>query len=108
MRFAETVYAAVSRFPKEEQYVLATQVRRAVISIPSNIAEGFGRATKDDYLHFLVMARGSLFEVGTQVELSRRLGYLQEEQFLIISEMRSDLGRKLNAYIKSLKKSDHK
>ena len=76
MSLAEDVYGVVARFPKDEQFALSSQLRRAVVSVPSNIAEGFGRETTKDFLHFIAMARGSLFEVRTQIELARRIGYI--------------------------------
>ena len=76
MSLAEDVYGIVSAFPKDEQFALGSQLRRAVVSVPSNIAEGFGRETTKDFLHFIAMARGSLFEVRTQIELARRIGYI--------------------------------
>lgn len=77
MEFAEGVCRATRGFPPEEKYGLGDQLRRAAVSVPSNIAEGNGRETPRDYLHFLVQARGSLFEAQTQLELARRLGYLE-------------------------------
>ena len=76
MSLAEDVYGVVAKFPKDEQFALSSQLRRAVVSVPSNIAEGFGRESTKDFLHFIAMARGSLYEVRTQIELARRLGYI--------------------------------
>ena len=78
MRLVELVYCVQRRFPKEEVYGLGDQVRRAAVSIPSNIAEGFGRDTKSDFIHFLIMARGSLFELRTQLEIAHRVGYIED------------------------------
>ena len=75
----ETTYRLSERFPAEERYGLTAQVRRAAISIPSNIAEGWGRSTRRDYNHFLRTARSSLLEVETQLIIAHRLGYLSEE-----------------------------
>ena len=82
MDFAEGVCRATRVFPPEEKYGLGDQLRRAAVSVPSNIAEGNGRETKRDYLRFLVQARGSLFESQTQLELARRLGYLEDTSAL--------------------------
>ena len=77
MEFCESVYVLLRKFPAEEKYALCDQLRRAVVSIPSNIAEGNGRGSKTEYARFLAIARGSLFEVRTQLELSERLGYVK-------------------------------
>ena len=75
------VYALIKRFPKEEQYALCDQLRRAVISIPSNIAEGSGRTTPKDQAHFYTMAFGSLMEVLAQLDVACELEYLSNIEF---------------------------
>ena len=74
MQLVKLVYAQIRLLPPEERFALADQMRRAVTSIPSNIAEGNGRASNRDYAHFLAIARGSLFEVMTQIEIAQSLG----------------------------------
>jgi four helix bundle protein len=76
MELCEQVYSLVRQFPSDERYALGDQLRRAAVSIPSNIAEGNGRDSKSDYARFLSIARGSLFEVQTQLELAERLNYV--------------------------------
>ena len=76
MTLCEEVYSLLEYFPKKEQYALCDQLRRAVVSIPSNIAEGNGRDSKVEYARFLAIARGSVFEVQTQLELAERFGYV--------------------------------
>ena len=76
MDLVEMVYRKLRTFPPEERFALCDQLRRAVVSIPSNIAEGFGRNTHKDFAHFLSQARGSLYEVETQLEVAVRLGYM--------------------------------
>jgi len=73
------VYKVTEGFPKEEKFSLTDQIRRSVISIPSNIAEGAARNTRKEFINFLHIAQSSLSELDTQMELARRLGYLKEE-----------------------------
>ncbi len=79
MDLVELVYAATRSWPKDEMYGLTNQIRRAVVSIPSNIAEGQGRGPSKEFLHYLRIARGSLLEVETQALIAQRLGYLQAD-----------------------------
>ena len=76
MEMTRLVYAVAKRFPVEERFALADQLRRAAASVPSNIAEGNGRASNKDYAHFLSIARGSLYETMTQLDLAKSLGYI--------------------------------
>ena len=73
------VYMLLKKFPREEQYALCDQLRRAVISIPSNIAEGSGRTSAKDQAHFFEMAFGSLMEVNCQIDIAHDLGYITNE-----------------------------
>ena len=75
------IYALVKKFPKEEQYALCDQLRRAVISIPSNIAEGSGRTTPKDQAHFYTIAYGSLMEVLAQLDVACELEYITGTEF---------------------------
>src|SRR4051794_8266926 len=81
MDLVEQVYRATEKFPKHELYGLTSQLRRAAVSVPSNIAEGRGRRTDPEFLQFLFHARGSLCELETQLELSKRLQYLSTDDF---------------------------
>lgn len=101
MQLAEMVYALQRGLPKEEVYGLGDQIWRAVVSVPSNIAEGFGRDTTADFIHFLFIARGSLFEMLTQLELARRLGYLQIDQS--VYDKIDSVARLLNGLIRALR-----
>lgn len=74
------VYALLKKFPKEEQYALCDQLRRAVISVPSNIAEGSGHTSAKDQAHFFEMAFGSLMEVDCQIDVARDLDYVSLEE----------------------------
>lgn len=84
------VYALLKKFPREEQFALSDQLRRAVISIPSNIAEGSGRNSQKDQAHFYNIAYGSLMEVFSQLDIACDLGYIRQEEFnqleLLINE----------------------
>ena len=75
------VYELLNKFPKEEQYALCDQLRRAVVSIPSNIAEGCGRETLKDQTHFLNIAYGSLMEIYSQLDVACDLGYISDAEF---------------------------
>jgi len=98
MELSKAVYALVQFFPSEERYALTDQLRRAVISVASNIAEGNGRATSKDYAHFLAIARGSLYETITQLELAKELGYIENyDEVLPIAE---EVSRMLTSMLK--------
>lgn len=100
MLLAKNVYRIQKNLPKEEMYGLGDQIRRAVVSVPSNIAEGFGRESDKEFKHFLSIARGSLFEVKTQLQLAESLEYLEisEDVVALIDEV----GKLLNALMRSL------
>ena len=100
MDFTEAIYRLVQAFPKEERYGLSDQLRRAVVAIPSNIAEGNGRGSKKDYAHFLCIARGSLNEVNTQLEIAERLGFVTIPPEL--SAQSVSIAKMLNALIRAL------
>ena len=102
MTLCENVYELVRSFPPEERFALCDQLRRAVVSIPSNIAEGNGRDSRSEYSRFLSIARGSLFEVQTQLDIAERLKYIEvpeETKTLItrISKMLLSMIRKLRS-----------
>jgi four helix bundle protein len=99
------VYKATERFPKTEIYGLTSQSRRAAVSIPSNIAEGQGRLSVGEFLHFLGQARGSLVELDTQLEIAFDLAYFDAAQFeKLAQEVYQVLGL-LNRLIESLRKT---
>jgi four helix bundle protein len=102
--FVESIYRATENFPQKEIYGLTSQIRRAAISIPSNIAEGQGRNTTRDFLHFLSIAQGSLMEVETQITIAERLGYLEKQQESNLLELSAEIGRLLNGLGNSLHK----
>ena len=96
------VYNLTKMLLKEELYALTNQLRRAVVSIPSNIAEGNGRHTPTDYIRFLAIARGSKSEVETQLEICVRLNYITPEQVQKAMVLCSEVGRMLNSMIQKL------
>ena len=89
-------------FPADEMYGLKSQLRRAAVSIPSNIAEGQGRASSGEFHHFLGIARGSMLEVETQVHIAQRLRYLSQEQVSEIAKAWKEVIAMLNALMKAL------
>ncbi|MDP6044643.1 MAG: four helix bundle protein [Phycisphaerae bacterium] len=97
------IYGATRLFPKDELYGLTQQICRAAVSVPSNIAEGYGRGSLGDYIRFLQVARGSLFELETQVILANDLEYLTEEQTDSLDEDIQECARILQGLIASLK-----
>jgi four helix bundle protein len=100
MMLAEKIYAATAGFPKQEQYGIVQQMRRAAVSIPSNIAEGYGRQTARQRYNFLENALGSVFELETQAELSSRLGFIPEADFSKLDEIIRGIGRGLSALMR--------
>lgn len=98
------VYDITSRFPVDERYGLAQQLRRAAVSVPSNIAEGFGRGSRQDYARFLRVSRGSLYEVETQLIIAVRLGYLDDQGHREIHGRLATAGRLLAGLIRSIEK----
>jgi four helix bundle protein len=95
VELAETVYRVTARFPKSELLALSSQMRKAAVSIPSNIAEGRARDSRREFLHFLSISRGSLAELETQLELAIRLDYTDSD--LHTARAQSEiLGKKLN------------
>ncbi|OGJ87126.1 MAG: four helix bundle protein [Candidatus Raymondbacteria bacterium RifOxyA12_full_50_37] len=91
----KNVYEALKKFPKSETFGLISQLRRAVISVPSNIAEGYGRGRKD-YARFLSIALGSLYEVQTQIEIAKELGFIEGQQYKQLLEKTSEMERMLS------------
>lgn len=91
------VYGLLKLFPKEEQYALCDQLRRAVISVPSNVAEGSGRTSMKDQAHFIEMAFGSLMEVDCQLDIAQELGYVSKNELDAICVQISRVAAMLSA-----------
>jgi len=103
MKFAVGVYGATSLFPRHELYGLSQQLRRAAVSIPSNIAEGKGHRSDRAFRNFLLHARGSLLEVQTQLLIAQELQYISQEEGKQLLALSDTIGRSLNALINSLR-----
>ena len=80
-RTVSLLYRTTATFPREERYNLTSQIRRSAVSIPSNVAEGFGRRTQREFLRFLLISRGSLFEVETQLTLAMDQGFINDKDY---------------------------
>ncbi len=102
MELARIVYSIVKLLPREELYALSDQMRRAVISIPSNIAEGYYRNSTRDYIRFLSIAKGSLGEIETQLMLCEDFGYLKNEQITPALRKCEEIGKMLTMLINNL------
>jgi len=102
MSLVTEVYRISKLFPKDEVYGLTSQIRRCAISIPSNMAEGYARNSTKDYLHFLRIAMGSLYELQTQLEISMNLGYLTKDEFDKLNELSREIERMLSSLIRKL------
>lgn len=103
MKLARAAYRLSNDLPPKEAFGLVSQLQRAAVSVPSNIAEGHGRLTDLQFRHFLGNSRGSLYELQTQVELAFDLGYIQAEEFRGFMEMSQEVARLINGLITSLR-----
>ena len=102
IKLAKAVYKLTEKFPRQETYALADQIRRAVVSVPSNIAEGQARKSPRDFRRFLHIALGSLAEVDTQLVLAQEFGYRSKEDINVLDEQIQSLPKKLYALMNSL------
>ena len=96
------IYKITKHFPREEKYGLTSQIRRSAVSVPSNIAEGYGRKTTQEYIQSLYIANGSHCELETQIMLSKDLGYIKPEEVETLQRDIEEVERMLKALIKSL------
>lgn len=96
----EIYRSSAVNFPRDERYGLTQQVRRCAASVPSNLAEGCGRRTEDEFRQFLYMARASIYEVEYQLHLAARLGYLPETEYLRLEALRNEAGKVLTGLIR--------
>jgi four helix bundle protein len=100
----ELIYRASTDFPRHELYGLTSQIRRAAVSVPSNIAEGAGRITKGEFIQSIGHARGSLLEIETQLIVARRLGYLESNRTEALLETANEVGKLANGLFRSLRR----
>jgi len=103
IELVKSIYKITSDFPQSEQFGLTSQLRRAAISIPSNIAEGFGRGSNKEFKRFLDISRGSLFELQTQILIAKELEFINKETYDKIFEQSREVERILVGFMKSLK-----
>lgn len=104
-RLSIFVYKITKFFPKEELFGLTSQMRRCAVSVPSNIAEGKGRYSDKEYVRFLAIARGSLFELQTQLDIAKEIGYIidiDDEDLKIVNELIIEIGKMLTSMINKL------
>jgi four helix bundle protein len=103
MDITEAIFQLVKSFPKEEKDILVNQMKRCALSIPSNIAEGFGRNSNRSFIYFLAIARGSLYELETQLLLAERFHYIKDVQLIhaILFQIQEE-GKMINAFSKTL------
>jgi len=104
MRLAAEVHRTTSAFPRSEVVGLTSQIRRAAVSIPSNLAEGSARRTTPDFVAFLHVARGSQAELDTQLRLAHDFGYLSDQSFAALIASTEEIGRLLTAVIAGLRR----
>ena len=100
MALSKRVYLSTKQFPAEEKFGITSQIQRASVSIASNIAEGAGRGTNKDFVHFLNIALGSAFELETQILLSKELNYIDEDDMKCIMNELHMIQPRLNSLIK--------
>ncbi|NJD21781.1 MAG: four helix bundle protein, partial [Melioribacter sp.] len=103
VEFVTSIYKITKNFSKDELYGLTNQLRRASVSIPSNIAEGFGRNSKNDFKRFLQISIGSVFEVQTQLQIAKNLDFISEEDFNKIYNATREIEAMLSSLIRKIK-----
>ena len=104
IEIVKETYLICKEIPKDELYGLQSQIKRSSVSIPSNIAEGWGRNYTKNYIQFLKYSRGSLLELETQIIISRELGFISTESYNKIQGLITEESKMLNAFIKSINK----
>ena len=102
IQLVKLVYVSLENFPKDEIFGLQNQMKRSAVSIPSNIAEGWGRSSTQNYIQFLRIARGSLLELETQLIIAKELGFITDVKYAEIADLITEESKMLNAFIKKL------
>ncbi|MBQ1409829.1 MAG: four helix bundle protein [Oscillospiraceae bacterium] len=102
MLLAMEIYKLTEMLPREERFGLSDQLRRACVSVPSNIAEGYGRESKNEYVRFLKISRGSLYEIETQLYLCISIGYLMKSQTAVAFALCTEISKMLTATIRTI------
>ena len=102
MKLVTEIYHHTKSFPRDERYGLTLQLRRSSVSLPSNMAESYGRNSTQDYIRFLRIANGSLFELQTQLEIDFNLRFLSEESFSVLFELSREIEGMLSSLIKKI------
>ena len=102
IQLVTNIYALTKKFPNDEKFGIVSQLNRAIVSVPSNIAEGWGRELSANYLQFLRISRGSLMEVETMILISKNLNYIGENEFEEINKKIEEVGKILQGLIKSV------
>jgi len=105
IEIVKMAYSLCRQMPKEELFALQSQIKRASVSVPSNIAEGYGQEYTKNYLRFLKIARGSLYELETQMIIARDLNFIEDGEFQSISNLMIEENKMLNAFIRSIESS---
>ncbi len=103
INFVELIYEITSKFPKDELYTLTSQIRRCAISIPSNIAEGKGRNGIKEFVNFLHIALGSLYELKTQIVIAKRLNYIIDSDYSLVNDKIFEIEKMINSLITNRK-----
>jgi len=105
-KFANKIYNLTKKFPNKENFGLTSQITRAAVSVGSNIAEGFDRFSKKDFVRFLIIARGSISEVQNDLYIALDLKYINKNDFVEIYALAKELGKQINGFIKYLRSYD--
>jgi len=102
MKLVTIIYEVTSRYPDSEKFGLSSQIRRAAVSVPANIAEGFGRKSSGDFKRFLNISMGSLFELQTELEISKNLSLINVDEFAEVYEFTREIERMMSSFIRTL------
>lgn len=102
IQIVKLVYTSLQDFPKDEIFGLQNQMKRSAVSIPSNIAEGWGRSSTQSYIQFVRIARGSLLELETQLIIAKELNFISDEKYNAIAGLITEESKMLNAFLKKL------